>query len=492
MAKPAGMMKASSIYAIGNISRQLVGFLMLPIYTQHLTPADYGVVGLLVFMVSLIELVFGGHMFNAVPKFYYDYADQQSRHKVISSALILTSIISAAAVLILIATQDLTSLGMFGTGDYGLVVAMFSAQILTNALENYALSFIRIQKRPWLFISISLAKLAVQVGLNIWFVVIKEMGVLGVASSAMLSSILFAVLLSAYTVFHTGLGFDRAIAKRMLAFSWPLWLAGLAGLYIGSANRYYIRIFSSLDEVGLYELAAKFGSIIGVLIWQPFAQYWQIERFSIQKQENPIPIFQTTFAMISTLMIVAGLGVSIFSPMAISLMAAPEFQAAANAVPFLTFGAIFGCLTIFCNFSFLLKEKTGWMSRNNYLTAVIVTILYMLLIPPLGFVGAAAALAAAQAAQLYIVNRAAKQHYDMQISLTPIALYTAMSIPAISICLAYENRNSLSGWLHHSAIYGITVLFILIHALTRTGLSPRETVTKITGRFRTRHHKRKS
>jgi O-antigen/teichoic acid export membrane protein len=465
------MMKASSIYAIGNISRQLVGFIMLPIYTQHLTPADYGVVGLLVFMVSLIELVFGGHMFNAVPKFYYDYADQPSRHKVISSALILTSIISGTVVAILVVTQNLASIAMFGTSDYGLVVAMFSVQILTHALEEYALSFIRIQKRPWLFIFISLAKLALQLALNIWFVVIKEMGVLGVASSAMLSSIFFALALSAYTIFHTGLGFDRLIAKRMLVFSWPLWLAGLAGLYIGSSNRYYIRIFSSLDEVGLYELAAKFGSIIGVLIWQPFAQYWQIERFSIQKQENPIPVFQSTFAMISTLMILAGLGISIFSPIVISLMAAPEFQAAANAVPFLTFGAIFGCLTIFCNFSFLLKEKTGWMSRNNYLTAIIVTIFYVALIPPLGFVGAAAALAAAQAAQLYIVNRAAKKLYDMQLSLAPVALYTTISAIAVKINTLSQTNSLLFNVLIGIGVFISATGLIGAHATNRTHLS---------------------
>ena len=38
------LVKHSTIYAIGNISRQLVGFLMLPLYTHYLTPADYGVV----------------------------------------------------------------------------------------------------------------------------------------------------------------------------------------------------------------------------------------------------------------------------------------------------------------------------------------------------------------------------------------------------------------------------------------------------------------
>ena len=41
-------------------------------------------------------------------------------------------------------------------------------------------------------------------------------------------------------------------------FSWPLWVSSLASLYIYSSNRYYIRLFGSMDQVGYYELAARF------------------------------------------------------------------------------------------------------------------------------------------------------------------------------------------------------------------------------------------
>lgn len=206
----------------------------------------------------------------------------------------------------------------------------------------------------------------------------------------------------------------------MIQFCWPLWVAGFAGLYIGSANRYYIRIFSSIDEVGLYELAVKFSSIITLLIWQPFSQYWQTERFSYYRQENPIPVYQRVFQLISTLMVLAALGIAIFSGPIIYFMADTAFQRAETAVPFLAFGAVFGCLTTFSNFSFLVKGKTGWMSQNEYITAAIVTILYFLLIPLFGFTGAALALMLAQGAQFLIVHIRAKAHYDMQLSLLPL------------------------------------------------------------------------
>ena len=85
------LVKHSSIYATGNILRQLAGFIMLPIYTRYLVPADYGVVGLLTFAVSLIELVFGARLVQAVPKFFYEQKGRSERHAVISTALLITS-----------------------------------------------------------------------------------------------------------------------------------------------------------------------------------------------------------------------------------------------------------------------------------------------------------------------------------------------------------------------------------------------------------------
>lgn len=68
----SNLVSHSIIYAAGNITRQLVGFIMLPIYTSYLSPADYGVIGLLTFAVSLTGILFGAQLVQAVPKYYYD------------------------------------------------------------------------------------------------------------------------------------------------------------------------------------------------------------------------------------------------------------------------------------------------------------------------------------------------------------------------------------------------------------------------------------
>lgn len=467
------LIKHSSIYAAGNILRQLVGFIMLPVYTRYLSPADYGVVGLLIFAVSLIELVFGARLVQAVPKFFYEQKQPAERHAVISTALLITSAVSAATMLVVILLREPSSQGIFGTPDYGLIVGLFAVLILTHAIENYALVFIRIQQKPWLFISVNLGKLTVQLSLNIWLVVFQDLGVMGVAISSAAASLVFAVLLATYTLAHTGIRFRAAQAKKMLIFCWPLWLAGLAGLYIGSANRYYIRIFSSLDDVGLYELAAKFGSILTLLIWQPFAQYWQTERFDYYQQGNAEPIFQAVFRFISTLLILAALGISLFADLIIRLMAAPEFHQASRAVPFLVFGALFSSLIAFSNFSFLITERTGWIGRNNYLTAAVVTVLYLAMIPWLGFVGAAAALMLAQGLQFLIVHRTGRQYYDMQISLVPLGLNLGIAGLGCLVASLLASDNLIRDIAAKSFIAGLCSIAIVAGLLRDPGTKAR-------------------
>lgn len=446
MSQAQQMVKHSSIYAVGNISRQLVGFIMLPIYTHYLTPADYGVIGLLVFLVSLFEIILGGHMFQAVPKFYHQEDDPKRKNSVVSTAFLVTTCFSGLACLLMASFSEPLSRVTFGDEKYSIYIIIFSALILTHALEIYSLTYLRILKKPWTFFNFNMTKLALQLGLNIYTIVILDWGLMGLALSSLLSSVIIALALMAYTLKRTGLSLKKDIAINIIKFSWPLWISGLIGLYIGSSNKYFIRIFSNLDEVGLYELAAKFGSIVMVLIWSPFSQYWQTERFAIARTENPYPAYSLAFRMITGLLLISGIGVAVFSSSIIYIMSDASFYPAVDAIPFLIIACTFQSLTIFNNFSFMYTNNTFEVTKNNIFTACAITVFYFTLIPNFGFVGAAAAFAAGSIAQYIYALYAGNRIYPLQISQKPLAagllimaLGTAIDYYFIEVGLLFES-----------------------------------------------------
>lgn len=420
--QPTKLFRNSTIYAVGDVLRNLVSFVMLPIYTRHLTPADYGVVALVSFAITVFEALLGARLAQAMPKFYYDQNAAIKRYAVISTAYIATGAISSITVSVIFIFRDSISYALFADAKFGLIVGLSALQMFTQALEYYALLYLRLIDKPIAFIAINTAKLVVQLSLNIWLVVHLELGVLGVAISGLASSAVFAVGLSAMVLRSIGIRFDGDLARQMLVFSWPLWLSGLASLYIFSANRYYIRIFDSLAGVGLFELAAKFSAVLGLLIWSPFSQYWQTEQFRIIRLPNAQSLFDTIFRVMSAALILVGLGVSVFSGPVLKVMADPQFWNAAHAVPFLMAATIFGYFVELSAASFLARGETGWLSRNNYFTAFLVTLLYFAMIPLFGYVGAAAALALSQVFRFVVINSAARNRDAPCVHLRSLAM----------------------------------------------------------------------
>jgi len=411
------LLRHSSIYALGSILKNLVGFLMLPLYTRYLSPADYGVISLMLLMLSLFELLFGGRLGYALPKMYAEDVSEAGRRRLISTALIFMTAVGVLSSLAVFSARAPLSSLVFGTTGYTMLVAYFSIMVLTQSLETHGLDYIRLEQRPWLFMGMSLLKLVIQLSLNVWFIVGLHQGVMGVALSTAASSAITALILLIYTIAKTGIGYDHTLARRMLAFSWPMWFGGLAGLYIGSSNRYFMRIFGTMDDVGLYSLAERFSGVMTMLIWQPFQQYWMVESFKYY-QDGKRHAFNVVFCIICGVLFIAGLGVALFAPPVIHVMSRPAFYPAANAVPFLVLSAIFICLQQFVCFSFLVTEKTKLLSAYNYGTAVVVSVLFVVLIPILGHVGAALASATAQGLQLLIQYRQGRRQYDMGLSMS--------------------------------------------------------------------------
>ncbi len=408
--------KHTGIYAVGNIARQLTGFLMLPIYTRFLSPTDYGIIGLLIFSLNLVEIVFGAKLVQAIPKFYHGESDTSERMHIISTAWIVT--VSACLVTTIVVMLNSTSIALllFDSVAFSTVVMLYSINLVTLGIENYGLIYIRIQEKPVLFVSLGIAKLILQLSLNIWLVVFEQMGVLGVVISSVSASSAFAILLCIYTLRNTGFKFKKEKAIELIKFSWPLWLAGFAGLYIGSSNSYYLKELDSLGAVGLFVLAAKLSQILVLVVWTPINQYWQVERFKHYKADAPTPpIYRNMHKTICVLLVLGAFCVIVFSKPIIIYMSDIKFHSSYQAVMWLVLADLINCSTMFLNFSFHATSNTKIIRNNNYLTALAVTVFYFLLIPELGFVGAALALCLARLFQFIISLGASRNLYDLNI-----------------------------------------------------------------------------
>src|SRR3990170_2706874 len=110
--------KHTIIYGAGILLGRIVSFIMLPIYTRYLTPADYGVLELLTITTDVISIIVGIGLAATVMRFYAKYDSQEEKNKVVSTALILISVPSLAMNLACVLLSDKFSVLVFGSADY--------------------------------------------------------------------------------------------------------------------------------------------------------------------------------------------------------------------------------------------------------------------------------------------------------------------------------------------------------------------------------------
>ena len=94
------LIKHSAIYGLGQVLARITSFLLLPIYTRYLTPADYGVIAIMDFVATILAILIGAGMSNAATRYHFDVKSEEERNSVSWTGLTFLLGISTAFILL--------------------------------------------------------------------------------------------------------------------------------------------------------------------------------------------------------------------------------------------------------------------------------------------------------------------------------------------------------------------------------------------------------
>src|SRR3972149_1434711 len=210
--------KHTFIYTIGMLISKAVSFIMLPVYTRYLTPADYGTVELLTTTLDVVVIVTGIGLTATLFKFYSAYDDELERHEVVSTVMLMALGISLVVSIICYLLSGEFSLLVFRNNENAHYFRILFIIYLLNSSIVIPLLFIRAMQSSLLFVSINLFKLIIQLSLNIYFIVYLGKGIIGILYSTLIVDIFLSSYLFYYTFKHVGFRFSRSKAVEMLNF----------------------------------------------------------------------------------------------------------------------------------------------------------------------------------------------------------------------------------------------------------------------------------
>lgn len=381
----------SAIYTAGNFLNRGAAFLLLPLYTHHLSPADYGTLTLFYVTAYVVRALLSIGISHATLRFYFEFDREEERQRVISTCLWASFLFGVLGIALLFPFLEVVSQALFGSAAY---VRLFQIILLTLLLEmtmEVMRAFIRAKEYSVLFVVTSLVQLLAQVSFNVYAVVVLQKGVAGILWGNLASVALVWMLLTPMTLRYSGWRFDVAKLRAVLRYSFPLVPGLIFGMVTATSDRFFLTRYSGLSVVGLYGLALNFAVLINVVLIEPFTLAFGPYRFSIMKQANAGEIYSRILTYFVFILAFLCLALSVFAKEVIGIIAPPEYLDTYRIVPILCFGSIVGGVIYIFQTGIYLVKKTEYMFYVGIVTAASVVGFQLMLIPAFDMFGAALA-----------------------------------------------------------------------------------------------------
>lgn len=380
------------IYTLGTLAGKAASFVLLPLYTRYLNPADFGVLEMLSITTEITSIVLGAGLSGALIRYWKKYDSVAEQRTVASTALGAVLLLGAVGILLAVLLHPTIARLVLGGSRFAFALElMFIATFFEIAIA-LPMDLMRAQERSVLYTTVSLLRGIANMALTIYLVAGRQMGVLGAVWANVIISGLAAPLILLYTLTVVrSVKISLVQLRELLRYGLPIVPAALALYALHSTGRFFLRSHIGLAEVGLFSLGFKISVMVQVLVTSPFNQVWSWLMFDVAKREQAAE----TTARIMTYYLLVASGFALFlcalSRDLLHLMAAPAYWSAYAVVPTIIIGYIAYGAEGITSAGLYIKERTLYRAYLVFGAAGLNVVLNELLVPVWRMQGAAAA-----------------------------------------------------------------------------------------------------
>jgi O-antigen/teichoic acid export membrane protein len=391
-------------YTAASIVSKLIAVALLPLYTRYLAPADYGVAEVLFAAVVAASIVVRFGVIEAVLRFYYKSGEDPNSVVASSFAALFWLSTAAALVALLFAEpiseallrppelfEDEHERELYRSAPDLVRIAIGGLWVAT--LHEYLLTLFRLEERARAFFAVTIANVLAAIALTVVLVVGEDEGARGLLLGSYLSGGAFVLGLIFVHRRRLSLLADRSLLRRMLRFGLPTMPAELSLYALNFADRLIIFRMLGAAEAGLYALAVKFAQAVNVLV-RGFQLAWPPLAYSIRDDDEARRVYAAVVTWFVAGCAFVVVGIWLLARWIARALAAPDFFESYEAV-----GLISVAVTLYALYmvQLVILGRTGRTEFNfpATLAALAVNVaLNLILVPPLGIVGAGIALVA--------------------------------------------------------------------------------------------------
>jgi O-antigen/teichoic acid export membrane protein len=328
----ASLVGDSLIYLVGAAFIGLGNFVLVPLYTRSLPPADFGIYSIvdvtILILIAITQLGLGVSYLK-----WFAEIKESDRGELLGSSLAACTLTSGFSGLVL----ALFISGPLGekwlqVANIGFAWTVFPIIVLEN-LQSLMLSDLRARRMTVAYSCSTIIRLLAIVGASLWFISVKKMGITGVFLGRMTGDLISWAILAILCMRGTKLRVSTKRLMPLIKYGLPLVWSGLMSMLLDASGRYFLNQFSTLDQVGYYAVALKISGIFQILINQPFVIAWGGLQFQIARRQNAKVIYSKIVDYLFLFTISGALILSFFTPTLFKIFATTLYDPAKTIFP---------------------------------------------------------------------------------------------------------------------------------------------------------------
>lgn len=305
MANLKSLAKDTAIYGLSSIIGRFLNYLLVPLYTAKLAAESggYGVITNIYAYVALILVLLTFGMETT----FFRFANKEGEEPdtVYTTTLMMVGTLSLAFVVTVLGFLGPIASAM-GYSAHPEYIGMMACVVAIDACQAIPFSYLRYKKRPIKFAALKLLFIVMNILLNLLYFAVfpslyaeypetigavynPEIGV-GYAFSINLVCTASITLFFIPELFGIRWKFDKKLMRRMLSYSWPILILGLAGILNQTVDKMiFPKVYGDTHEgtvqLGIYGACVKIAMIMA-MITQAFRYAYEPFVFGQSRDKN--------------------------------------------------------------------------------------------------------------------------------------------------------------------------------------------------------------
>ncbi|MEY8723679.1 lipopolysaccharide biosynthesis protein [Bacteroides stercorirosoris] len=429
MAGLKSLAKETAIYGASSIVGRFLNYLLVPVYTIALPASSggYGVVTNIYAWVALMLVLLTCGMETGFFRFANNGKDEPMR--VYSTTLL--SVGFGSLVFLALGLLFLDPIAAWlEYGEHPWYIGMMMIVVAMDAIQSIPFAYLRYKKRPIKFAALKLLFIFLNIALNLFYYVVLKGNDVGYAFlfNLICTSVVMLCMIPELRGFTYTL--DRELLKRMLRYSLPLVILGVAGILNQVADKIifpfvYPDAAEAKVQLGIYGAASKIAMIMAMFT-QAFRFAYEPFVFGKSKEKDSREMYAKAMKFFIIFTLLAFLAVMFYMDLLRHIIGRGYWDGL-RVVPIVMAAEIF--MGIYFNLSFWYKliDETRWGAYFSLTGCTILILMNIFLIPKYGYIACAWAGFTGYGVAMLLSYFVGQKKYPIQYDLKAIGMYVLLA-----------------------------------------------------------------